>query len=183
MASLRATHCSSSRELRYSLSLGQRSICQGRANGATAMNTQITTTTTAALLADLLDDLRERRRERGLSLNALAETIGKSPIYVGAVLSGQAQLTAATAAKLAAALAVDESSLAPLTVPPVRNSDPLVYRLHELVDVYGDAIREWVFETFGDGILSAIDLRIEVERRGERAIVTLDSKFLPYREF
>ncbi len=147
------------------------------------MNTQITTTPTAVLFADLLDDLRDRRRERGLSLNALAEAIGKSPIFVGAVLSGQAQLTAQTAAKLAEALAVDESSLAPLTEPPVRNSDPLVYRLHELIDVYGDAIREWVFETFGDGILSAIDLQIAVERRGERAIITLDSKFLPYREF
>jgi cyanate lyase len=83
----------------------------------------------------------------------------------------------------AAALAIDESSLAPLTEPPIRNSDPLVYRLHELIDVYGDAIREWTFETFGDGILSAIDLTIAVERRGERAVITLDSKFLPYKEF
>jgi cyanate lyase len=148
-----------------------------------AMNTQITTTPTATLLADLLDDLRERRHELGLSLNALAEAIDKSPIYVGAVLSGQAQLTAATATKLANALSIDESSLAPLTLPPVRNSDPLVYRLHELIDVYGDAIREWTFETFGDGILSAIDLKITVERRGERAVITLDSKFLAYREF
>ncbi len=147
------------------------------------MNTQITTTPTATLLADLLDDLRERRHELGLSLNALAEAIDKSPIYVGAVLSGQAQLTAATATKLANALSIDESSLAPLTLPPVRNSDPLVYRLHELIDVYGDAIREWTFETFGDGILSAIDLKITVERRGERAVITLDSKFLAYREF
>lgn len=147
------------------------------------MNTQITTTPSADALADLLADLRERRHERGLSLNALAEAIGKSPIYVGAVLSAQAQLTPATAAKLAGALGIDESSLTPLTVPPVRNSDPLVYRLHELIDVYGDAIREWTFETFGDGILSAIDLRIGVERRGERAVITLDSKFLPYREF
>jgi cyanate lyase len=68
-------------------------------------------------------------------------------------------------------------------VPPIRNSDPLVYRLHELIDVYGDAIREWTFETFGDGILSAIDLKINCERRGDRAILTLDSKFLAYKEF
>jgi cyanate lyase len=147
------------------------------------MNTQITTTPTAAILAELLDDLRERRRERGFTLATLAKQIGKSPIYLGAVLSGQAQLTQETALKLAEALAIDESSLAPLTVPPVRNSDPLVYRLHELIDVYGDAIREWTFETFGDGILSAIDLKIACERRGERAVITLDSKFLPYKEF
>ncbi|MBD5634277.1 MAG: helix-turn-helix domain-containing protein [Candidatus Eremiobacteraeota bacterium] len=147
------------------------------------MNTQISTTPSAVLLADLLDDLRERRLERGLGLNALAEATGKSPIFLGAVLSGQAQLTAETAAKLATALAIDESSLAPLLLPPIRNSDPLVYRLHELIDVYGDAIREWTFETFGDGILSAIDLKIGIERRGERAVITLDSKFLAYKEF
>ncbi len=147
------------------------------------MNTQISTTPTAVYFGELLDDLRERRREKGLSLSALAEAVGKSPIYLGAVLSGQATLTADTAKKLAETLGIDESSLAPLTTPPIRNSDPLVYRLHELVDVYGDAIREWTFETFGDGILSAIDLKIHVERKGERAIITLDSKFLPYKEF
>jgi cyanate lyase len=147
------------------------------------MNTQITNASTATHLADLLEDLRDRRRELGLSLNALAAQIARSPIYVGAVLSGQAQLSAPTAAKLANALSIDESSLAPLTEPPVRNSDPLVYRLHELIDVYGDAIREWTFETFGDGILSAIDLKINIERKGERAVITLDSKFLPYKEF
>ncbi len=97
---------------------------------------------TAVYLDELLDDLRGRRRERGLSLNALAEAIGRSPIFVGAILSGQATLTAETARRFAEALGVDESSLAPLTTPPVRNSDPLVYRLHELVDVYGDAIRD-----------------------------------------
>jgi cyanate lyase len=137
------------------------------------MNTQITTEPSAVSLGALLEDLRERRRELGLSLQALAEQTGASPIFIGAVLSGQGQLT----------LSIDESSLAPLTVPPIRNSDPLVYRLHELIDVYGDAIREWTFETFGDGILSAIDLKIAVERRGERAVITLDSKFLPYKEF
>lgn len=147
------------------------------------MNTQISTTPTAELYAELLDDLRERRKEQGLTLAALAERVGKSPIFIGAALAGQAKLAPETAAKLAEALAIDESSLAPLVEAPIRNSDPLVYRLHELVDVYGDAIREWTIETFGDGILSAIDLTINVERRGERAVITLDSKFLPYREF
>ena len=147
------------------------------------MNTQITTTPTAVTLADLLLDLKERRMELGLSLAEIAARIDKSPIWVGAVLSGQGRLTAETAARLAEVLAIDESSLEPLLTPVVRNSDPLVYRLHELIDVYGEALREWTFETFGDGILSAIDLKIECERRGERAVITLDSKFLPYKEF
>jgi cyanate lyase len=147
------------------------------------MTTNTATSPASLLMADLLEDLRERRRELGLTLSALSQQVGASPIFLGAVLSGQGQLTSATAKKLAVALAIDESSLAPLTVPPIRNADPLVYRLHELIDVYGDAIREWTFETFGDGILSAIDLKIGIERRGERAVITLDSKFLRYKEF
>ena len=147
------------------------------------MNTQITTATTAALHSDLLLDIRERRKELGLSLTDIAAALGKSPIWVGAVLSGQGRLTAETAVRLAEVLSVDESSLEPLVAPAVRNSDPLVYRLHELIDVYGEALREWTNETFGDGILSAIDLTINCERRGERAVITLDSKFLPYKEF
>jgi cyanate lyase len=147
------------------------------------MNTQITTPTSAAALADLLLDLRERRKELGLSLADIGARLDKSPIWVGAVLSGQGRLTPETATRFAEVLAIDDSSLEPLIAPPVRNSDPLVYRLHELIDVYGDALREWTFETFGDGILSAIDLKISCERRGERAVITLDSKFLPYKEF
>jgi cyanate lyase len=127
--------------------------------------------------------MRERRKELGLTLEAIAAALGKSPIWVGAVFSGQGRLTPETAVRLAEVLSVDESSLEPLVAPPVRNSDPLVYRLHELIDVYGEALREWTFETFGDGILSAIDLTINCERRGERAVITLDSKFLPYKEF
>ncbi len=133
--------------------------------------------------ADLLAEIRARRKERGQSLEALATATGTSTIFIATVLSGQAQLHPATATKLAAALEVDEQSLAPLMEPPLRPSDPFVYRLHEMVEVYGDALREWTNETFGDGILSAIDLKIAVERKGERATITLDAKFLPYKEF
>lgn len=86
------------------------------------MNTQISTTPTAELYAELLDDLRERRKEQGLTLAALAERVGKSPIF-GAALAGQAKLAPETAAKLAEALAIDESSLAPLVEAPIRNSE------------------------------------------------------------
>jgi len=64
------------------------------------MNTQISTTPTAELYAELLDDLRERRKEQGLTLAALAERVGKSPIFIGAALAGQAKLAPETATKL-----------------------------------------------------------------------------------
>ena len=78
-----------------------------------------------------------------------------------------------------------------LQLPPDRTaqavdlSDPLVYRLTEMVQVYGATIRELVAEEFGDGIVSAIDFELDVARvadpKGDRAVLTMNGKFLPYR--
>jgi transcriptional regulator with XRE-family HTH domain len=78
------------------------------------MNTHITTAPSAVQHADLLLDMRERRKELGLTLEAIAAALGKSPIWVGAVFSGQGRLTPETAVRLAEVLSVDESSLEPL---------------------------------------------------------------------
>jgi cyanate lyase len=127
--------------------------------------------------------IRAARKERGFTLAALGERLGKSPVWVGAVFSGQAMMTHETAALLAPMLGMTAADLAPLTEAPIRNSDPLVYRLHEMWDVYGDAIRALTNEQFGDGILSAIDCKLGFEKKGERAVITIDAKFLPYKEF
>ena len=132
---------------------------------------------------EALAAIRAARKEKKLSLAEVAEKIGKSPVWVGAVFSGQAMLTAGTAEALAAVLTLPPADLDALTEAPVRNSDPFLYRLHEMCDVYGDALRTLTNEQFGDGILSAIDLKINFERHGERAVITLDAKFLPYKEF
>lgn len=130
-----------------------------------------------------LETLRKKRTELGISLEKLGEALGHDAVYVATALYGQAQLTSDEAATLAELLKVDAELTAPLTDFPVRNTDPFKYRLHEMVEVFGDALRALTNEQFGDGILSAIDLGIHFERRGERAIVTLDSKFLPYKRF
>jgi len=132
---------------------------------------------------EALAQLRAARKDKGFTIAEVAEKIGKSPVWVGAVFSGQAMLTESTALALAAALDIPAAELSALTEAPVRNSDPFLYRLHEMCDVYGDALRVLTNEQFGDGILSAIDLKIGFERRGERAVITLDAKFLPYKEF
>ena len=62
-------------------------------------------------------------------------------------------------------------------------TDPFKYRLMELVGVYGDALRERCNELFGDGILSAIDCVVKLEKKGERGVLTIDAKFLHYKEF
>ncbi len=132
---------------------------------------------------EALAAIRAARKDLGLSLAEVADRIGKSPVWVGALFSGQAMLTPETADLLAPVLEMDRADLTSLTEAPVRNSDPFLYRLHEMCDVFGDALRMLTNEQFGDGILSAIDLKIGFERRGERAVITLDSKFLPYKEF
>jgi cyanate lyase len=131
----------------------------------------------------LLELLEARRKARGLTMAELAALTGRDPVFVAAALRGQHMLLPEVAEKIATALDVQVTALAPLLECPVRNSDPFKYRLHEMVDVYADALRVLTNEAFGDGILSAIDLKVHFERQGERAVLTIDSKFLPYKQF
>jgi cyanate lyase len=104
---------------------------------------------------------------------------------------GQHPLTADQAAALGAVLELDADVIAALTLPPVRGraaldtSEPLVYRLKEMVQVYGRTISELVREEFGDGIVSAIDFELALERvpdpKGDRVRISLNGKFLPFR--
>lgn len=139
---------------------------------------------TAALQA-----LRNARTARGISYDELAKKIGtRDPTSVAAVLHGQHRLNAEEAKKLAEALGVDVQTAMVTTAMPLRTefpltTDPFKYRLMELVGVYGDALRERCQELFGDGILSAIDCVVKVEKKGERGVLTIDAKFLHYKEY
>ena len=113
--------------------------------------------------------------------------------WTTAALLGQHPLTPEQAATLGAALELDEAVIEAMTLPAVRGKDvvdtsePLVYRLQEMVQVYGNAITELVREEFGDGIVSAIDFEMALERvpdpKGDRVRITLNGKFLPYRSW
>ncbi len=131
----------------------------------------------------------------GLSWKTLASGIGQSSeiIYTAALL-GQMTLTANEAAKAAAMLDLTEDEAKLLTVPPYRGSlaeipptDPLIYRFYELVQVYGTTWKELIQEEFGDGIMSAIDFKMTIERepdpKGDRVKIGMSGKFLPYRRF
>jgi cyanate lyase len=127
----------------------------------------------------------------GLTWAELATKIDRSPEWTTAALLGQHPLSAEQAATLGAVLELDASVVESLTLPPVRGagvvdtSDPLVYRLQEMVQVYGRTISELIREEFGDGIMSAIDFTMALERvadpKGDRVQITLNGKFLPYR--
>lgn len=129
----------------------------------------------------------------GLRWAKLGEIIDRSIEWTTAALLGQHPLNAEQAATLGSALDLDQRVIDALTLAPFRGhdavdtSEPLVYRLQEMVQVYGSAITELVREEFGDGIISAIDFEMELERlpdpKGDRVKLTLNGKFLPYRSW
>ncbi len=139
--------------------------------------------------AAALHTIRAAREARGLTYNDLARAIGtKDATYVAAALHGQHRLTAEEAGKLAQAVGVDVQTAMVTTAVPLRTefpltTDPFKYRLLELVGVYGDALRAQANELWGDGILSAIDCKVTLEKKGERGVITIDAKFLHYKEY
>ena len=139
--------------------------------------------------ATALETLRAARVARGLSYDDLGKAIGtKDPTYLAAALHGQHRLNADEAKQLAAAVGVGVETAMVTTAMPLRTdfpltTDPFKYRLLELVGVYGDALRERCQELFGDGILSAIDCVVKLEKKGERGLITIDAKFLHYKEY
>ncbi|SPM36460.1 Cyanate lyase, partial [Mycobacterium rhizamassiliense] len=148
----------------------------------------VTRTLTKAQLADII---RLARVKHGLSWAKIAESIGTDRAWTVAALLGQHPLSAEQAAIVAELLELDDEAVAVLQLVPYRGSgeavasDPTIYRFHEALSVYGPAIKELIHEEFGDGIMSAINFQLDVQRRpdpeGDRVIVTFDGKFLDYR--
>lgn len=148
----------------------------------------------------VLASARSKMREKGLTYAKLADTIGKNPMFVAAALHGQQKLSHADIDKVTDLLGLDGEGKSTLSVYPNRRNfpntiDPFNYRLLEIIGVYGDAMREMFNELFadktgrgGDGIMSAIDFSIKMEKitgsHGEpRCKITLDGKYLEYKEF
>jgi len=139
--------------------------------------------------AAALEKVRSARVARGISYEDLGKAIGtKDATYIAAALHGQHRLNAEEAKRLAAAVGIDIETAMVTTAMPLRTdfpltTDPFKYRLMELVGVYGDALRERCNELFGDGILSAIDCVVKLEKKGERGVPTIDAKFLHYKQY
>jgi cyanate lyase len=136
--------------------------------------------------------IRAAKEESGLTWAGLAEAVGRSPVWTTAALLGQGSMSAEEAANVTEALGLGTDVATALQRPPMKGSldtqvptDPLIYRFHEITQVYGTTIKELTHEEFGDGIMSAIDFEMRIERRadpkGDRVVITLDGKFLPYR--
>ncbi|MBV9089310.1 MAG: cyanase [Mycobacteriaceae bacterium] len=131
------------------------------------------------------------RVANGLTWQQIADAIGKPVVWTTAALLGQHPIPAELGKVLVGLLDLDESVVPMLAAVPMRGglptvvpTDPTIYRFYEVLQVYGGAIKELIHEKFGDGIMSAINFSVEVQKKphaaGDRVVVTLDGKFLPY---
>jgi cyanate lyase len=133
----------------------------------------------------------EAKVSKGMNWEAIAETIGLSPVFTTSAALGMNSLTEDKAFALCEVLELDKPVAEALQVCPKKAwdgavpQDPLIYRLYEVVGVYGDTIKELIHEKFGDGIMSAIDFTMDIEKeenpKGDRVVVTMNGKFLPYK--
>jgi cyanate lyase len=141
---------------------------------------------------ELTERVLQAKRRKGVSFAALAEEVGADRVWLTAALLGQHPLTEEQARKVRSALDLPEEAAAVLQEVPTRGSfttlpptDPTIYRLYEVLQVYGPAIKALIHEDFGDGIMSAISFNLAVGRQesadGPRVQITLNGKFLPYK--
>jgi cyanate lyase len=136
----------------------------------------------------------EAKQQRGLSFEQIAQAVGRHKVWTTAALMGQATMSAEESARAVQCLGLHEEVGKALQQMPMKGSldaavpvDPLIYRFHEITQVYGTTIKALIHEMFGDGIMSAIDFTMEIERvpdpHGDRVKVIYNGKFLPYKKW
>ena len=143
--------------------------------------------------AALTEKILDIKREKGWTWKHICQEIGgMSPMLITGALLGQMKLTKPLAAKAAELFGLSKTEQAMLNEVPHRGTpmpptDPLIYRFYELVMVNGPAWKALIEEEFGDGIMSAIDFDLQMERqpdpRGDRVKITMSGKFLPYKYY
>ena len=146
--------------------------------------------------ADVTAHVLDAKRRLGLTWKTIAEALGSgSPVFYTAALLGHQALNADEARKAASLLELGEAAAKLLTEAPEERgatlkmppSDPLIYRFYELVQGYGPTWKALINEEFGDGIMSAIDFNMSIERepdpKGDRVKIVMSGKFLPYKRF
>ena len=136
----------------------------------------------------------EAKKAKGLTFAEIADKVGRHVVWTTAAIMGQATMDSAEAAVVAALLDLDPEVAAGLQEIPMKGLldaavpvDPLIYRLHEITQVYGTTIKAVIHEMFGDGIMSAIDFEMDIRRipdpKGDRVQITYNGKFLPYKKW
>lgn len=140
--------------------------------------------------SQITEQIIAARLAKGLTWQELADAIDKPVVWTTSALLGSHPIPAESGKVLASLLGLDPEVVPVLAAVPMRGgltgppTDPTIYRLYEAVGVYGPAIKELIHEQFGDGIMSAINFSMDIERKphpgGDRVVITFDGKFLPY---
>jgi cyanate lyase len=144
--------------------------------------------------AEATERILTAKREKNLTFQAVAKAVGRHKVWVTSALLGQATMSAEEAQKAVAMLGLDRDVAAALQEIPTKGSvgqtvpvDPLIYRFHEITQVYGTTLKAIIHEMFGDGIMSAIDFEMDIQKKedpkGDRVIITMNGKFLPYKKW
>jgi cyanate lyase len=143
---------------------------------------------------EVTQEILRAKAAKGLTFAELAASVGCSPVFLAAVCYRQASATREQAEKLLHTLGLGADLVPELTSYPVKGGlmppvpvDPLLYRFHEILQVYGLPLKDVIQEAFGDGIMSAIDFTVDVEKeadpKGDRVKIVMSGKFLPYRRW
>ena len=143
---------------------------------------------------DVTEKIITTKVQQGLKWSDIAAKVGLSKEWVTAGCLGQMTFNAEQAGVLAEIFSLTEAEKKWLMVVPYKGSlptsvptDPLIYRFYELVNVYGTTFKELIHEEFGDGIMSAIDFKMDLKREanpmGDRVAITMSGKFLPYKTY
>ena len=144
--------------------------------------------------AELTEKVLATKLKKGLTWAQIAKEVGRSAVWTTAALLGQMTMSKEEAQKASKLLGLSDDEMALLQIVPSRGSlespvpvDPTIYRFYELVQVYGTTWKELIHEEFGDGIMSAIDYEVTLERmpdpKGDRVKLVMHGKFLPYRKY
>jgi len=143
----------------------------------------------------LTDAVIDAKVRKNLTFEQINEGTGLSLAFVTAALLGQHPLPGHAATVVAERLELGEEAARLLQTIPVRGSipggvptDPTIYRFYEIVQIYGSTLKALVHEKFGDGIISAINFKLDIQKvpdpeGGDRAVITLNGKYLPTRPF
>jgi len=142
---------------------------------------------------EMTEEVLSAKKQSGLSWEEIAGKVGISPVFLTSAALGMNSLKKEVADTLCEVLELSEEISDALQTCPNKKweqtvpTDPLIYRLYEVVGVYGETIKELVHEKFGDGIMSAIDFSMDIDKeedpKGDRVVIKMNGKFLPYKSW
>ena len=145
------------------------------------------------MLSDITQKLLAAKKEMGITFTDLEKVLGRDEVWIAAVFYRQASASQQEAEKILSTLKLPSSLAMELTECPLKGdssivpTDPLIYRFYEIMQVYGMPLKSVIQEKFGDGIMSAIDFTLDVEKeedpKGDRVKIIMSGKFLPYKKW